>query len=95
MSWQEVSTLVLKSEFVWLAQQEACNFSELCMRFNISRKTGYKWLERFRELGEAGLVAQSRRPYNPPQERRQPLKTLWSLYAVSTRHGEDVSFVSD
>lgn len=66
MAWQEVSILTLKSEFVWLAQQEACNFSELCMRFNISRKTGYKWLDRFKDSGVVGLVAQSRRPRNSP-----------------------------
>ncbi|UFS71478.1 IS481 family transposase [Geomonas sp. RF6] len=68
MSWQEVSILALKSEFVLFAQQESCNFSELCARFNISRKTGYKWLDRFKESGAAGLVDQSRRPHNSPSK---------------------------
>ena len=28
----------------------------LCLRFEISRKTGYKWLSRYRDFGAAGLV---------------------------------------
>jgi hypothetical protein len=29
--------------------------TELCERYGISRKTGYKWLERFEEMGASGL----------------------------------------
>lgn len=32
------------------------NFSRLCESFGIARSVGYKWLERYRELGPAGLV---------------------------------------
>lgn len=66
MSWQEVSAMSLKLEFVMLAQQEHCNFAKLCKAFNISRKTGYKWLVRFIEHGEPGLIDLSRRPNNSP-----------------------------
>ncbi len=34
----------------------------LCEEFGISRKTGYKWLERYRERGVAGLEERSRAP---------------------------------
>jgi len=57
-------------EFVELAQKRDEPFAALCARFGVSRKTGYKWLNRFREEGEAGLVAQSRRPKTSP--RRTP-----------------------
>jgi transposase InsO family protein len=33
--------------------------SGLCLRFEISRKTGYKWLSRYRDFGAAGLAALS------------------------------------
>ena len=36
--------------------------TELCERFGISRKTGYKWLGRYRELGPAGLHDLPRAP---------------------------------
>jgi putative transposase len=35
----------------------------VCRDFDISRKTGYKMLERYQEFGFAGLLDQSRRPY--------------------------------
>ena len=34
----------------------------LCRQFGISRKTGYKWLKRFRNEGEAGFRDRSSRP---------------------------------
>jgi transposase len=58
----------LKAEFVRLAGVEGANISELCARFGVSRGTGYKWLERFRRDGDAGLEEHSRRPrYSPAQ----------------------------
>lgn len=62
MGWKECDRVSLRGEFVRLASVEGANFSTLCRQFEISRKTGYKWLARFREEGEAGLQDQSRRP---------------------------------
>lgn len=39
------------------------SLSELCRRYGISRKTGYKWIERYREQGVDGLEERSRRPH--------------------------------
>jgi len=36
--------------------------TELCERFGIRRKTGYKWVDRFKEEGKRGLVDRSRAP---------------------------------
>lgn len=63
MAWKECDRVSLRREFVGLASIGGANFSALCERFGISRKTGYKWLSRFREAGEAGLVDRSRRPH--------------------------------
>lgn len=65
MSWMS-SIMVQRSEFVRLAGVEGQEFSEVCSRFGISRKTGYKWMTRFREEGESGLVDRSRRPKKSP-----------------------------
>jgi len=53
-------------EFVMLAQAPGANIRALCRAFEISPKTGYKWLERFREQGQEGLQDQSRRPLASP-----------------------------
>ena len=66
MPWQEVSLMSQRWEFVSLARQEGCNRRELCRRFGISAKTGYKWLRR------EDLADRSRRP------QRSPSRTLES-----------------
>lgn len=53
-------------EFVMLAQAPGANIRALCRAFEISPKTGYKWLERFKERGQDGLQDQSRRPLASP-----------------------------
>ena len=40
--------------------------SEFCRRFDISRKTGYKWLGRYRAEGPAGLKERFRRHEHSP-----------------------------
>jgi len=57
----------LRQEFLALAAQPESNFSQLCERFGISRKTGYKWRRRYRENGVKGLADQSRRPHHSPR----------------------------
>lgn len=61
----------LRHEFLQLTSQPGANFSELCRRFGISRKTGYKWRQRYQERGLSGLQDRSRRPQHSPR-RSQP-----------------------
>jgi transposase len=56
----------LKREFVVFATAEGANLRELCRRFGISAPTAYKWLERYRREGLAGLAERSRRPKASP-----------------------------
>jgi len=46
MPWREVTRMSLREEFVQLTKQDGSNRRELCRRFGISPKTGYKWLAR-------------------------------------------------
>jgi transposase InsO family protein len=41
-------------------------FAELCVRFGVSRKTGYKWIARYEAEGLDGLKDRSRRPESCP-----------------------------
>ena len=66
MPWQERCTMSLRQEFLFLANQPGSNFSQLCQRFGISRKTGYKWRQRQRQNGNDALADQSRRPRRSP-----------------------------
>ena len=73
-----------RREFVLLAIQEDTNHSALCRRFGISRKTGYKWLKRYRAEGDAGLADQSRRPHHHPAQTPPDLEA--AVLAVRTEH---------
>jgi transposase InsO family protein len=55
-------------EFVVSAGLGGLPFAELCRRYGISRKTGYKWLARYRAGGPAALAEQSRRPRQSPRQ---------------------------
>lgn len=66
MPWKEVSAMSLRQEFVNLAISESVNTREVCRRFGVSPRTGYKWLKRYKLEGTAGLADKSRRPrYSP------------------------------
>ena len=79
MPWN-ISDLVTKRlEFVQLADQGSLSFTELCRRFGISRKTGYKWLRRQAEAGSdvrAKLEDQSRRPRSSPARVGEDVESL-------------------
>jgi transposase InsO family protein len=67
MPWKEVSTMDLRREFVRLSSTEMVSMSELCRRYGISRKTGYKWLHRYSQEGDAGLQDRSCCPHHQPR----------------------------
>src|SRR5438445_8427968 len=46
-----------------LRHEEGERMTDLCLEFGISRKTGYKLLERYNEQGPAGLFDLPRRPH--------------------------------
>ncbi len=64
MVWRETGIMDERLGFVadCLAGEET--MSELCAAYGISRKTGYKWLGRYREFGPEGLHDLPRAPLN-------------------------------
>ena len=63
MPWRETNAVSNRLEFVRLASQPGANKRELCRRFEISPKTGYKWLSRHKVADEVvSLQDRSRRP---------------------------------
>lgn len=78
MPWKERSVVEQRSAFIRAYLRGEQSFSALCRYFEISRPTGYKWLGRFSEEGEAGLIDQSRAPFQqakgtPPAQLAQIL----------------------
>ncbi|MBL7994075.1 IS481 family transposase [bacterium] len=68
MPWKEVNLMSLRSEFIYLASQEDVCMLSLCRRYDISTKTGYKWLHRYQSEGPEALMNLSRRPHSSPNQ---------------------------
>lgn len=66
MPWQERTRMSERQEFVQFASREDANMAELCRRFGISRKTGYKWRARAATEDPSALADRSRRPHTSP-----------------------------
>lgn len=66
MPWKETCAMDERKDFVRTVLRREASVSELCRAWGISRKTGYKWLERYEEEGRAGLADRSHAPLNSP-----------------------------
>ena len=66
MTWLETDPVTERKRFImeWLAGE--FSVTELCLRHEISRKTGYKWIARYEREGPEGLEDRTRRPNNCP-----------------------------
>lgn len=66
MPWTELRPMDQRVLFIADYLREADSMTGLCAEYGISRKTGYKWLARYRHDGMEGLADQSRRPQSQP-----------------------------
>jgi transposase InsO family protein len=67
MPWKYTQAMDQRIEFAMKALSHP-NFGELCRQYGISRKTGYKWRERFVSHGLDGMGELSRRPHSHAQQ---------------------------
>lgn len=84
MPWKETNPMDQRAEFVLKAQQETMPFRQLCEEFGVSPKTGYKWIERFRDGGVAALHDRSTRPQSSPAG--LPEDVVCRMVALKTAH---------
>lgn len=55
-------------KFVHQWRRGESSLAEQCRQYGVSRKTAYKWLERYQEQGLAGLQDRSRAPHEHPNQ---------------------------
>jgi putative transposase len=67
MGWREICAVDERMRFVMAIEGREEAFAAVCRCFGVSRKTGYKWLERYRAEGVSGLGDRSRAPLHHPQ----------------------------
>jgi len=73
MPWKE--TCAMKERCLMIAElrKGEVSMAELCRRYGISRKTGYKWLERFEDESFEGLRDRSHAPHDCPHRVGEPI----------------------
>jgi len=84
MAWKEQTTMSQRAAFIEQAKAEGSNISALCRAYGISRKTGYKWIQREREAGAGGLADQTRRPKHSPGQTEASMEA--QVLAVRQEH---------
>ena len=68
MPWSQTSPMDQRTQFIADYLRESLTITELCDLYGVSRKTGYKWIDRYLRQGPAGLEERSRRPRRSPNE---------------------------
>jgi transposase len=62
VSWKETSVVDERLQFIEECKSQEWSMAEVCRRFEISRKTGYKWLARYDAGGMDALKDGSHAP---------------------------------
>ncbi len=62
MPWEEIDIVKRRKEFIDDYLTRDYLFKGLCKSYGISRKTGYKWVERFKSGGYNNLTDRSSAP---------------------------------
>ena len=68
MAWKKVLPMEERARFVLDVRKAEMPIAELCRRYEVSRKTGYKWIRRYRAEGLDGIRERSSRPLRCPHK---------------------------
>lgn len=84
MPWSETTPVMERVKLIAEFSGGFFSVTELCQRYGVSRKTGYKWVERFEREGPEGLKDRSRVPKSSPS--RTEAAIVEELLAMRRRH---------
>src|SRR5262245_16842448 len=84
MPWREASPMDQRTQFIADFLRDARSITELCALYGVSRKTGYKWIDRYLRAGPAGLEEGSRRPRRSPNQTAAEIVT--AILEARRRH---------
>lgn len=84
MVWQETGIMDARLLFIGECLEQEETMVALCARYGISRKTGYKWLGRYRAQGAAGLHDLPRAPLR--HGRATPADLVERIVALKEAH---------
>lgn len=84
MPWSQSSPMDQRTQFIADYLRGLFDVTQLCSQYGISRKTAYKWIDRYLRQGPAGLEERTRRPNTSPN--RTPDEIQHALLEARRRH---------
>ena len=85
MPWEVVPVSEIRLAFVHQVLSLKSSVSGACRKFGISRKTGYKWLRRYKKEPQQPLQDHSRQPHTSPRRTADVIEK--SVLAVRDTYG--------
>ena len=84
MPWSQTSPMDQRTKFIADYLRESFSISELCERYGVARKAGYKLIDRYLRYGPVGLEERSRKPHHSPNQTEPEI--VAALLEVRHRH---------
>jgi putative transposase len=84
MPWRQTLPMDQKTQFIADFLRKTLSITELCELYGVSRKTGYKWIERYLTSGPSGLEDRSRKPCSSPHQ--TPQHVIDAFIELRCRH---------
>ena len=82
MPWLETNPMDQRWRFLEDVRLGRLSMTELCAHYQISRKTGYKWIDREADEGRRGLADRSRAPHHCPHKISDEMATLLCEFRI-------------
>ena len=76
MPWKELKPMDQKIQMIADWQTKQLNITDISYKYGISRKTVYKWLNRYEQIGIDGLKDFSRKPNVSPHQTHEEIIEL-------------------
>ena len=84
MPWSHTSPMDQNTQFIADYLRESLSITELCGMYGVTRKTGYKWIDRYLRQGPAGLEERWRRPQRSPNQTSEEIVAARSCWPCCT-----------
>ena len=84
MPWDQTLPMNQRTQFIADYLRDSLSVSELCELYGVSRKTGYKRIDRYVQQGPAGLAERSRQPHGSPNA--TPAHIVAAFVELRTHH---------
>jgi Helix-turn-helix domain len=72
--WKESCIVDQRLQFLSSYQKEEMSVSDFCREFGVSRPTGYRWINRYKESGPEGLLNLSSKPHSCSHAIAEPIE---------------------